>query len=813
MQMEATIKKYTSEVHLTEDDLYDAEKRQPPRFVTQIQNQTELVEMNSTKFECQLAPVGDPNMKVEWFFNGKPLPHKNRFSPIYDFGYVAMNFAWIYPEDSGEYLCRATNLYGMDETRAVIKTSGKPGIIYDSQLPKGMKSIEKIREMEAAWQISPEQETEEEKPKAAPVFVSKPEPVEVEESDCSRFCCRVTGHPKPRVIWLINGHTVVNGARYKLIYDGMYHLDIPKTRQYDHGKIEVVARNSLGESRCETTLSVKPRSDDYRGVLKNSPRRILGTKEYRKPEWVTQMEEMQEALRATQQIPRFVNELVDVYAEDGEQVIFEISYSGNPSPDVVWYRNDKLIMNTNNVKVKLFDDEKRTTLTIYQATSEDNATYVCKATSDIGLAVTKAKLQISGPKEGTREVEHVEHLMKPEKKKKISEAKKIKETKEKIIVIKEKLKKDKKEAIKAKEKRPVGEQLPVDESTDMLEELTVEESQAKPLIPIHEPVITEATASLKKVDHKSKSITLTSDERAKRVAETHEALVVASPLVPEDAVVELTTQSITDRAKMTSETFETVSISQVVTETNIEEISKTGPQKKYARKTTVTTERSLEMSDSHSIEVSEDKPKKKKRDKRRERIDLTVEKVINDQKENLSQAVEETMDLMNAKEFGPGESPLRELATIGFLIDNGVSVNEINESLYQSHYFPALRTPDAQNALVQLVEREGHGPLITQVLTEETTTDESIVAATVGFRAFMRMVELQHATVEEIITHFAPEDFRTRAWEVTEFSEVEAQETMQEVSSTIERGEISISRRREQEKPAREQVLQDIIDA
>ncbi|XP_063986913.1 titin isoform X6 [Diachasmimorpha longicaudata] len=272
MQMEATIKKYTSEVHLTEDDLYDSEKKQPPRFVTQIQNQTELVEMNSTKFECQLAPVGDPNMKVEWFFNGKPLPHKNRFSPIYDFGYVAMNFGWVYPEDSGEYLCRATNLYGMDETRAIIKTSGKPGIIYDSQLPKGMKSIEKIREMESAWQVAPEQEIEEEKPKAAPVFVSKPEPVQVEESDCSRFCCRVTGHPKPRVMWLINGHTVINGSRYKLIYDGMYHLDIPKTRQYDHGKIEVVARNSLGETRCETTLTVKPRSDDYRGVLKNSPR-------------------------------------------------------------------------------------------------------------------------------------------------------------------------------------------------------------------------------------------------------------------------------------------------------------------------------------------------------------------------------------------------------------------------------------------------------------------------------------------------------------------------------------------------------------
>jgi len=55
----------------------------------------------------------------------------------------------------------------------------------------------------------------------------------------------------------------------------MWHLDIPKTRQYDHGKVEVIARNVCGESRVETMLIVKSRHDDYRGVLKNSPRRKL----------------------------------------------------------------------------------------------------------------------------------------------------------------------------------------------------------------------------------------------------------------------------------------------------------------------------------------------------------------------------------------------------------------------------------------------------------------------------------------------------------------------------------------------------------
>lgn len=69
----------------------------------------------------------------------------------------------------------------------------------------------------------------------------------------------------------------LQGMRYKLTYDGMWHLDIPKTRQYDHGKVEIVARNSAGEARVETELTVKPRANDYRGVLKNSPRREWST--------------------------------------------------------------------------------------------------------------------------------------------------------------------------------------------------------------------------------------------------------------------------------------------------------------------------------------------------------------------------------------------------------------------------------------------------------------------------------------------------------------------------------------------------------
>ncbi|KAA0201394.1 hypothetical protein HAZT_HAZT001733 [Hyalella azteca] len=272
-QMEETLKKYCKEVFLTQEDIYEPEKRQPPRFVTQIKDMLELQEMQEAKFECQLAPVGDPNMKVEWFFNGRPLPYKNRFTPIYDFGYVAMVMGWVFAEDSGEYLCRATNLYGMDETRAVIKSTSRPGVIYESQLPKCMHSLEKIRELESSWQMHPEKFIEEEKVRTKPEILRPPVSLAVQEGEWARFSVRISGYPKPRVMWIVNGSTAMSGNRFKVWYDGMFHLDMPKTRQYDDGKVEVIARNALGEAYASCELKVTPRQDDYRAVLKNSPKR------------------------------------------------------------------------------------------------------------------------------------------------------------------------------------------------------------------------------------------------------------------------------------------------------------------------------------------------------------------------------------------------------------------------------------------------------------------------------------------------------------------------------------------------------------
>lgn len=56
----------------------------------------------------------------------------------------------------------------------------------------------------------PEEVDPDARPRSKPIFVSKLESQTVEEGEPARFCVRVTGFPRPRVMWLINGHTVVH---------------------------------------------------------------------------------------------------------------------------------------------------------------------------------------------------------------------------------------------------------------------------------------------------------------------------------------------------------------------------------------------------------------------------------------------------------------------------------------------------------------------------------------------------------------------------------------------------------------------------
>lgn len=150
------------------------------------------------------------------------------------------------------------------------------------------------------------------------------------------------------------------------------------------------------------------------------------------------------------------------------------------------------------------------------------------------------------------------------------------------------------------------------------------------------------------------------------------------------------------------------------------------------------------------------------------------------------------LETIEAHQFGSGERPLREIATVAHLLKRGVEISEIIQ-LYDNDFFPALKLPESQSALVQLVERQGYENLIAEILHDSSSEDENLLASTVGFRAFMRMVEVTKVAIEEIITNFKFEDFVSQEWKHKEIKDSEIVEVTESHVSTVRAEKISVS--------------------
>lgn len=98
--------------------------KQAPTFTTSLKN-IDIKEGQRAHFECRLIPVSDPTMKVEWFHNNVPVKSGSRFTETNNFGFVALDIMYSYPEDSGTYTCRARNALGEAVTSATLITRCK----------------------------------------------------------------------------------------------------------------------------------------------------------------------------------------------------------------------------------------------------------------------------------------------------------------------------------------------------------------------------------------------------------------------------------------------------------------------------------------------------------------------------------------------------------------------------------------------------------------------------------------------------------------------------------------------------------------
>lgn len=153
----------------------------------------------------------------------------------------------------------------------------------ESQVPQGLK-VRDIGKNEGNlhWVETTGLQT---RTKEAPQFTIKPRNVQATEGQPARFECAVSGNPRPKVIWYVNGVQALHGHRYKLNYDGVHYLTINQTRISDAGTIEAIARNTEGEVISSANLDVFQRDDFRQQKLRQAQLKSHGELQEREQQW------------------------------------------------------------------------------------------------------------------------------------------------------------------------------------------------------------------------------------------------------------------------------------------------------------------------------------------------------------------------------------------------------------------------------------------------------------------------------------------------------------------------------------------------
>uniref|UniRef100_A0A183D0T1 Ig-like domain-containing protein n=1 Tax=Gongylonema pulchrum TaxID=637853 RepID=A0A183D0T1_9BILA len=228
------------------EEIPDAAK-EAPRFIKHIGTgeMMYVTEGDSVYLEARVSPADDNSLTYEWLLNGKPLMKAHRFVLSHDFGFIALNILYMYPEDSGTYTLVIKNAAGEAQSVADIDCAAKGSMITESFHPN---SVQRIRELEMPLQPPDERP---EAPRMAPQIVRPlpPQLDSIHESQTLHLEAQIlpVDDNQLKVEWLHNGYPLKAGSRYRLMNDfGFVSLDIDYVIPEDTGTYTLVVTNPEG---------------------------------------------------------------------------------------------------------------------------------------------------------------------------------------------------------------------------------------------------------------------------------------------------------------------------------------------------------------------------------------------------------------------------------------------------------------------------------------------------------------------------------------------------------------------------------------
>lgn len=208
------------------------------------------------------------------------------------------------------------------------------------------------------------------KKKEKPVFLSQVSPASVCVGETAKFTVRVSGVPKPVIQWSHNGEVITSSSVHKLIEEKEEcTLVITKVTSEYEGEYSCTATNRFGQTTCTSYLEVK--SVDVSQAEK----------------WVEKM------FKFTGQPPTFSVRIQPLRGSEGTEVSFHYRVSGDPIPDVKWYKGAFQVQLSRNCII-ISNPDGSGSLSLKSIKQEDSGMYTCKASNKFGEASSSAELAV-----------------------------------------------------------------------------------------------------------------------------------------------------------------------------------------------------------------------------------------------------------------------------------------------------------------------------------------------------------------------------------------------------------------------------------
>jgi len=220
----------TKELRLSPD-----EAMCPPDFSTRLID-TSINDGQPLELVCKVT--GDPEPQITWLKNGKTISSSNVLDLKYRNRLATLKINEVFPEDAGEYICKATNSLGTKETSCKLT----------------VKAVD----------VS-QKESRNDSP---PVISSHLTSATVTDGDAVTLQCQIIGANKFDVVWLHNHKEIKPSKDFEYTNQGnVYTLKIAEIFPEDSGTYTCEAFNDAGESFSSCSIVVLGANEKPKDVM------------------------------------------------------------------------------------------------------------------------------------------------------------------------------------------------------------------------------------------------------------------------------------------------------------------------------------------------------------------------------------------------------------------------------------------------------------------------------------------------------------------------------------------------------------------